>query len=251
MAGDDLAVVGNQHRIAETEALDRRCDLLDLSLAMTSRVSRIGLKRLDRYALDRWTKLSHPGRQNRECRSRPPCIRRVRHFSYSYVWAGLHRAGTQGFSPSANWGRDRGCPARGFGRPVRGRRAPNVLRKTSLPRAIASRWVPWIEEARCPPSGFTAHPHRGGPHAGYGPWAFHFPMLPTGHAYVGGRPRLSADRLNRVARARTECNTGGSPISGGRRNDVEERRTGAGSAKDSELEEPDACGVGRDLEAGP
>src|ERR1700730_18309548 len=30
-----------------------------------------------------------------------------------------------------------------------------------------------------------------------------------------------------------------------------ERRTGAGSAKDSELEEPDACGVGGDLEAGP
>src|ERR1700724_4370577 len=91
MAGDDLAVVGNQHRIAETEALDRRCDLLDLSLAMTSRVSRIGLKRLDRYMLDRWTKLSHAGRQNRECRSRPPCVRRVRHFSFSYVWACLHR----------------------------------------------------------------------------------------------------------------------------------------------------------------
>src|SRR5580704_19302063 len=30
------------------------------------------------------------------------------------------------FSPSADWGRDRGCPARGFGRPVRGRRAPNA-----------------------------------------------------------------------------------------------------------------------------
>jgi hypothetical protein len=34
MPGDDLAVVGNQHRIVETEALDRRRDLLDLSLAM-------------------------------------------------------------------------------------------------------------------------------------------------------------------------------------------------------------------------
>src|SRR5438105_3899133 len=43
MPSDDLAVVGNQHRIVETKALDRRRDLLDLSLAMTSRVSRIGL----------------------------------------------------------------------------------------------------------------------------------------------------------------------------------------------------------------
>jgi hypothetical protein len=40
MAGDDLAVVGNQHRIVETEALDRRRDLLDLSPAMTSRARR-------------------------------------------------------------------------------------------------------------------------------------------------------------------------------------------------------------------
>jgi hypothetical protein len=47
MPGDDLIVVGNQYRIAETEALDRRCDLLDLSLAMTPRVTRVGLKRAD------------------------------------------------------------------------------------------------------------------------------------------------------------------------------------------------------------
>ena len=50
--------------------------------------------------------------------------------SLSYVWACLHRAGTQGFSPLADWGRDRGCPARGFGCPVRGRRAPNGLRES-------------------------------------------------------------------------------------------------------------------------
>src|SRR4029077_17347474 len=59
MAGDDLAVIGNQHWIAETEALDRRCDLLDLGAAMTSRVSRIGLKRLNRYTLERWIELSY------------------------------------------------------------------------------------------------------------------------------------------------------------------------------------------------
>jgi hypothetical protein len=64
MPGDDLAVVGNQHWIVEAEAFDRRCDLLDLSPAMTSRVTRIRFKRSDRYTLDRWTKLSHAGRQN-------------------------------------------------------------------------------------------------------------------------------------------------------------------------------------------
>src|ERR1700730_3352529 len=41
-------------------------------------------------------------------------------------------------------------------------------------------------------------------------------------------PRYSADPLNRITQARTEFNTSGSPISGGRQNDVEERRTGAG-----------------------
>jgi hypothetical protein len=63
--------------------------------------------------------------------------------------------------------------------------------------------------------------------------------------------RLLADPLNSVTQVRTEFNTGASLISGGRRNDVEERRTGAGSAKDSELEEPDACGVSGDFKAGP
>jgi hypothetical protein len=45
MPSDDLTVIGNQHRIVEAEAFDRRCDLFDLCLAMTSRVSRIWLKR--------------------------------------------------------------------------------------------------------------------------------------------------------------------------------------------------------------
>src|ERR1700730_4965132 len=116
--------------------------------------------------------------------------------------------------------------------------------KTSRPRSFAWRWVRWIEEARCSPSGFTAHP----PSRRANCW---LRPLVISLLHVAGRPRVSADRLNSVARARTECNTGGFPISGGRRNDVEERRTGAGSAKDSELEEPDACGVGGDLEAGP
>ena len=46
---------------------------------------------------------------------------------------------------------------------------------------------------------------------------------------------VSADQLKNVTQARTKFNTGGSSISKGRRNDVEERRTGAGSSKDSEL----------------
>src|SRR3984893_18243498 len=156
------------------------------------------------------------------------------------------------FSPSADWGRDRGCPARGFGRPVRGRRAPNA--GCGKPRGRGQSPRAGFRGSRRPavrPRVSRPTRHRGGPHAGYGAWSFHFSMLPVGHAYVAGWPRLSADRLNSVTRARTECNTGGSPNSGGRRNDVEERRAGAGSAKDSELEEPDACGVGGDLEAGP
>src|SRR6516162_7482556 len=59
MPGDDLIVIGNQHRIAETEALDRRSDLLDLSLAMTPRVTRVGLKRSDRNVFDRGSEFSH------------------------------------------------------------------------------------------------------------------------------------------------------------------------------------------------
>src|ERR1700719_4628077 len=46
--------------------------------------------------------------------------------SHSPMFAWACTVGTQGFSPSTDWGRDRGCPARGFGRPVRGRRAPNA-----------------------------------------------------------------------------------------------------------------------------
>jgi hypothetical protein len=63
MAGDDLTVVGNQHWIAETEALDRRRDLLDLTLAMTPRVTRVRFKRSDRNMLDCWIELSHAGHQ--------------------------------------------------------------------------------------------------------------------------------------------------------------------------------------------
>ena len=50
---------------------------------------------------------------------------------------------------------------------------------TSRPWSIASRWVPWIEEARCPPSGFTAHP----PSRVVTALGLHFPKLPAGYAY--------------------------------------------------------------------
>jgi hypothetical protein len=43
MARNNLAVVGRQHRIHEAEALDRRSNLLDLRLAVASRIARIGL----------------------------------------------------------------------------------------------------------------------------------------------------------------------------------------------------------------
>jgi hypothetical protein len=66
---------------------------------------------------------------------------------------------------------------------------------------------------------------------------------------VADRPL--ADPLNSVTQVRMDFNTGASLISGGRRNDVEKGGTGAGSAKDSELEEPDACGVSGDSEADP
>ncbi len=42
MARNNLAVVGRQHRIHEAEALDRRSNLLDLCLAVASRIARIG-----------------------------------------------------------------------------------------------------------------------------------------------------------------------------------------------------------------
>src|SRR2546426_444554 len=63
MPGDDHTVVGNQHRTVEAEALDRRCDLLDLSLVMTPRVTRVGLKRSDRNVFDRGSEFSHTGTQ--------------------------------------------------------------------------------------------------------------------------------------------------------------------------------------------
>jgi hypothetical protein len=40
MPSDDHTVVGNQHWIVEAEALDRRCDLLDLTFSRFGRVPR-------------------------------------------------------------------------------------------------------------------------------------------------------------------------------------------------------------------
>ncbi len=80
--------------------------------------------------------------------------------------------------------------------------------KISRPRSIASRWVPWIEESRYPPSGFTAHPPSRGPHAGYDLWSFHFSMLPAGHAYVAGWPRLCCRLATPISRSAKERSTG-------------------------------------------
>ena len=52
VAGDDLAIVGDKHRVGEPEPLDRRGDLLDLLLGMRARVARIRTERGDR-PLDR------------------------------------------------------------------------------------------------------------------------------------------------------------------------------------------------------
>jgi hypothetical protein len=68
MPSDDSTVVGNQHWIVESKAFDRCRDLFYLSPAMTSRVSRVGLKRLNRNMLDRWTEGSHAGHQ-KNCKS--------------------------------------------------------------------------------------------------------------------------------------------------------------------------------------
>src|SRR5215218_93469 len=59
MPGDDLVVPSNEYGIAETEALDQRRDLLDLSLAMTPRVTLVGPKRSDGKMFDRWREFSH------------------------------------------------------------------------------------------------------------------------------------------------------------------------------------------------
>src|SRR5215216_5415763 len=59
MPGDDLIVSSNEYGIAETEALDRRRDLLDLSLAMTPRVTLVGPKRSDGNMFDRGREFSH------------------------------------------------------------------------------------------------------------------------------------------------------------------------------------------------
>jgi hypothetical protein len=116
--------------------------------------------------------------------------------------------GTPGFSPSTDWGRDRGCPARGFGCPVLDEElrmlvAGSLAARGQSPRAgfRGSRRLAVRHRVSRPTR------HRGGPHAGFGLWSFHFPMLPTGHAYVAGWPRLSADQRNSVTRTRTECNT--------------------------------------------
>ena len=60
MPGDDFAVFGNQHRIGESEAFDRRGDLLNLGLAVTPRVARVRPERSDRYVLDRETLNTNP-----------------------------------------------------------------------------------------------------------------------------------------------------------------------------------------------
>jgi hypothetical protein len=63
MAGDDLTVIGNQHGIVEAKLFDRRRDLLDLTLAMAPRVTRVRFRRSDRNMLDCWIELSHAGHQ--------------------------------------------------------------------------------------------------------------------------------------------------------------------------------------------
>jgi hypothetical protein len=69
MPGDDFPVFGNQHRIGESEAFDRRGDLLNLGLAVTPRVARVRPKRSDRYVLDRGTEFSHAkAPKSRDCR---------------------------------------------------------------------------------------------------------------------------------------------------------------------------------------
>jgi hypothetical protein len=44
MTGNDLALVVDQNRVTESEALDAVCDLTDLSLAMRPRVAHVGAK---------------------------------------------------------------------------------------------------------------------------------------------------------------------------------------------------------------
>ena len=69
MPGDDFPVFGHQHRIGESEAFDRRGDLLNLGLAVTPRVARVRPKRSDRYVLDRGTEFSHAkAPKSRDCR---------------------------------------------------------------------------------------------------------------------------------------------------------------------------------------
>src|SRR5215208_3941478 len=67
MPGDDLVVPSNEYGIAETEALDSRRELLDLSLAMTPRVTLVGPKRSDGNMFDRGREFSHVDTQKIAC----------------------------------------------------------------------------------------------------------------------------------------------------------------------------------------
>src|ERR1019366_1607605 len=122
----------------------------------------------------------------------------------------------------ADWSCDCRCPARGCSPWTKSFEC--WLQETSRPRSIASNWVPWIGEARCPPRVSWPSPLRGTK-------CWLRPMVIS----LLRVTHVSADQLKSVTQARTKFNTGGSSISKGRRNDVEERRTGAGSSKDSEL----------------
>ena len=59
VAGDDLALVADQHRVGEAEALDAVGDLTDLLPRMAPRIARIGSQRVHRQHLDLWAWLRH------------------------------------------------------------------------------------------------------------------------------------------------------------------------------------------------
>jgi hypothetical protein len=77
MPGDDFPVFGNQHRIGESEAFDRRGDLLNLGLAVTPRVARVRPKRSDRYVLDRGTEFSPPKAETVDSSVRAEPLKRI------------------------------------------------------------------------------------------------------------------------------------------------------------------------------
>ena len=151
--------------------------------------------------LDCWIELSHAGHQKKIARTQTaPKINCAKNQRCRPSTACLHRAGTSRFSPSAIWGRDRDCPVRGIGRPLRGRRTPNA--GCGKPRG----------RGQSPRAGFrgsrrlavrprVSQPtrRRGGPHAGFDLYHFISRCCPL--------PRYSADPLNHITRVRTDCNT--------------------------------------------